>query len=362
MIIWLIIGIIMLISGITVAILGTKKKVPNTLLWALFPIFHAFHEFAEYALEELAAPFWVERVEIYVAAAGSLALIAAALEYNGFVQRPLGKITALLTAFVLGYYIFLLPEEIIEDVDHAEFSIGVMQSNPFRFLYGFILVWITVLIFILNFYNQHLISKQKKLQFEKKKLQFAVLIIVLLAIHSFFEGFESQNDIFIFFRAVSLSLFIIIPILVIINTDFGLDSLLVIDQSGILLWGFDFKHRSSIDAIMTGKGFDDALLKAGFLSAVSGFAGNVLKGEETFSIRSNNEYFLLSKVNKFLFALQTKTYTQDFKNSYTKLTQKLYNIFIDQPTIEEAQIKQAENTLIESLKEFIKTDRSKLSK
>ncbi len=344
----------MFVSGIGVMILGMKKKIPNTILWALFPIFHAFHEFADYAIEDLDAPFWVERIEIFVAMAGSLALIAAASEYNGFIQRPYGKLIGLLSAFILAYYIFSLPDEILEDVGNTVISIGIMQSNPFRFLYGFILVWITNLIFALNFYNQYLISKQKKLQFQKKNIQFSILIIVLLAIHSFFEGFKSEDAIFILFRAISLSLFIIIPILVIINTDFGLDSLLVIDQSGILLWGYNFKGLTSIDSLKADQGFDDALLKAGFLSAVSGFAGSVLKGEETFSIRSNNEYFLLSKINKFLFALQTKTFTQDFKRTYSKLTQKLYNIFIDRPNLEEEQIQQAEKTLKETLREFIK--------
>ena len=47
----LIIGIIMTLSGVGVFILGYRRRVPNTLLWALVPFVHGLHEFGDYWIE-----------------------------------------------------------------------------------------------------------------------------------------------------------------------------------------------------------------------------------------------------------------------------------------------------------------------
>jgi hypothetical protein len=68
----LIIGTIMILTGIVVIYFGHKRSVPNAVLWAIFPIAHGLHEFADYALDEMAAPFFVERLELFFAIGSSL--------------------------------------------------------------------------------------------------------------------------------------------------------------------------------------------------------------------------------------------------------------------------------------------------
>ncbi len=211
-------GVIMIISGIVVFYIGKKKAVPNNSLWAIIPIFHGLHEFAEF-LESVQAPFIVERFGILFAISSSFLLLAAALEYNGVISRPTGKLTALIGIITVSYFIFTFPEDILEDLAHTLLDFGFLQSTIFRFFQGFLMTILAILAILLT--SLYLLQQSKKsvLTIDSKLIQTTVISVILLSFYAFFEGFifEGSLEIFILFRAISISLFIVIPLFFILE-------------------------------------------------------------------------------------------------------------------------------------------------
>ena len=297
----ILIGVIMIAAGVVMLYLGIKRNVPNTPLWSLFPILHGLHEFADYALES-GMPFIVERFEIFFAVAGSFVLLAAALEYNGVIPRPIGKFVALIGLISVSYFIFALPEQIIEDMEHSLFDFGFITSNPIRFFQGFFMTIVAILAILLTTIYITYQSKKEFQTIDRKLIEIMITSIVLLSIYAFFEGFLSEDPIFITLRAISLSLFIIVPIYFILVNYVGLQRLLIIQQGGIPVLGYNFPSHTFL-SFDTPEGAD-FILAAGFLSAVSSFSGDVLKSGTTISIRSNRLYFLITQINGTIYALQ----------------------------------------------------------
>ena len=97
----ILIGVIMVVSGIAIYYIGLRRNVPNTILWAFFPILHGLHEFADYFLEFYDI-FIIEQFEMFFAIAGAFLLLGATLEYNGALAKPIGKITAFFGMISIG--------------------------------------------------------------------------------------------------------------------------------------------------------------------------------------------------------------------------------------------------------------------
>jgi hypothetical protein len=298
----ILIGIIMVASGIFVFYIGYKKSVPNTYLWAAFPILHGLHEFAEASLE-LGMPFIVERFEIFFAIAGAFVLLAAALEYNGVVARPIGKFAALIGLIGVSYFIFFLPEHIIEEMEHIKYDFGILVTNPIRFFQGMFMTILAIIALLLTSLYLVLRAKRGEITLDPKLIQITGISVILLSVYAFFEGFESEDPVFVTLRAISLSLFLIVPIFFILTNKLGLQRLLIIQEGGIPLLGYNFPSNTylTIDSSES----SDFVLAAGFLAAVSSFSGNVLKAGSTFSIRSKQLYFILTQVEGNIYALQS---------------------------------------------------------
>jgi hypothetical protein len=135
-------------------------------------------------------------------------------------------------------------------------------------------------------------------------------------VFSIFEGFNSDNPIFIAFRAVSLSLFIIVPLIFIITNKPGLQRLLVISEAGELLYGFNFGTNGDLFSNAIEKELNDAIMTAGFLAALTSFSTQFGSGTNVFTIRSQGLYFTLLRSSQKLFALQAFHQSKALEKSF----------------------------------------------
>ena len=94
------------------------------------------------------------------------------------------------------------------------------------------------------------------------------------------------------------------------------------DQAGQLLYAFDFAKKENI-LDQVGDEVDKAVLTAGFLSALSGFSGQMLNADSSFSIRTGGSYFALVKVEDKLVALQALNYLKSLDQRYTAFAKKV---------------------------------------
>lgn len=335
----LIIGIIMTLSGIGVFILGYLRRVPNTWLWASVPFVHGLHEFLDYWFdlwENLPVPknvpFVVERFELLFAFASSFALLAAALEFNGVIARPNGKLSGLVGLSVIGFILFTLPADLVEDIHHVEFFSGIFITEPFRFFYGFILVFLSVIAILSTYLYLLRQSRKGTITLDKKTSRVTVLSIVLLLVYAFFEGFKPDIPAFVILRAVALGIFIIIPGYIVLTSNLGLQRFMVIDSSGILVYGYNFAKDVCIFCDDDGiKNLDENedILTAGFLAALTSYSGEVLNVGKTFSIRANRLYFVISSTEEKIFVLQSIDYDKNLERAFNHLQKHIEPQTID---------------------------------
>lgn len=316
------IGIIMTITGIVVWMIGRRRSVPNTVVWALFPIFHGMHEFFDYAVEELNAPFVYERFELFFAYASSLILLAAVIEFNGAVASPAGKIVGIITTIFLAFFLVVLTDDNLEDIAGVILNFGLLHSEPNRFFYGFFLVILSALIILIS--DIYLINQSKKLKISlDPRLRVAGrAAIIFLVFYAIFEGFDSTNAIFIQMRAVTLSIFIIIPLLFVLTHKPGLQRLLIIADTGELAYGYNFGQDKDIFSTSTEEELNNAVLTAGFLAAISGFSQQISQNSTAFSIRHSGLYFTLQKTGSALVALQSINYSKQLQQIFNDFTNR----------------------------------------
>ncbi len=209
-------GVLMLITGFVIIYLGKKREVPNTILWSLFPIFHGLHELVDF-FEGNQAPFILERFGIFFAISSSFFLLAATIEFNGAITQPIGKLIALIGIIIASYFIFILPENLIEYITHHEFDLGLLQFTILRFFHGFFMTILSILSVLFSFLYLKWNSNRDFITIDPKISYLTVFSIILLSFYAFFEGFNFKNELFIIFRAVSMSMFIIIPLFFILE-------------------------------------------------------------------------------------------------------------------------------------------------
>lgn len=313
----LLIGVMMTISGIIVFYLGYKRGVPNTILWAAFPILHGLHEFTEYFIDNFDLISYIERFEIIFSISGSFVLLAAALEYNGVLQKPIGKLAGLIGLISVGYFVFGLPEELLEGIEHTIITVGIFESNPIRFMQGIFLTILAILAILFTYL--YLITQSRKglITPDSKLTQTSTIAILLLGIYAFFEGFSWEAGIFVALRAISLGLFIVVPIFFIFVNKIGLQRLIIIDKGGIPLMVYNFPTDSFLS-------FDSsegvrAVLASGFITAISSFSGEVLDAGSSLTLRTHNLFFIVSHYKSKIYALQTLSLNRNLEKKFDRL-------------------------------------------
>ena len=312
----IIFGVIMILIAIVILHIGNKKAVPNTFLWAIFLMLKGIHEFAKF-LEELQVSFIIKRFELFFAISSSFILLAIAIGFNGALSSPIGKLAAIIGITTVSFFIFTLPEDTLLEITYIIFDFGFLQSDPIKFFSGF---FITILaILALLFTSIYLLWQSKKdlLTIYPNLIHTTIILIVLLSIYSIFEGFNFKNEIFITLKALSLFSFIIIPLFFILIKKVSLQKLLVIHEGGIPRLGYNFSSGLFLS-------FDrNNFLIAGFLAAITSFSKEILKGGITFSIRSNQLYFIITKINGNIYVLQSLHANKNLEKKFLEFGNRL---------------------------------------
>jgi hypothetical protein len=316
----ILIGIIMTITGFIILIIGLRRDVLNTWLWALFPLFHGFHEFADYFVETMNASFLIERFELLFAFASSAMLLAATIEYTGIISPPIGKISGISSLITISGLILFLPESTIDSISSVSITIGSLTSEPFRFIYGFVYIWLSIIALMVSAILIYKQQKGGKISYGKNINQIILIASILLAIFSLFEGFDSNNYWFITLRGVSMAIFVIVPIFVVYSSKIGLQRFFIIHSSGNLVFAYNFALKQE------DRYEDDAVLSAGFLAAITGYSSNVLKSSDNFSIKSDQLYFKLLKTPDYLFTLQSLVSNSKLNEVFNKIPGELNSI------------------------------------
>lgn len=212
----ILIGTIMIISGIIVIYLGKKRAVPNSFLLGFFPIFHGIHEFI-ISLQEIQAFILLERIEIFTVVLGAFCLLAVAIEFNGAIAKPMGKLISIVGIATVSYFIFFLPDNVIENLNSIVLNFGYFQSTTFRFFQGFFISFMAITVILLTFIYLKLRSKKDLFTIDSRLSRFTAISITLLILYAISEGFIHESELIIMLRAFSLTLFIIIPLFFILE-------------------------------------------------------------------------------------------------------------------------------------------------
>jgi hypothetical protein len=348
----------MFVSALGILYYGHKRGTYNVVLWAGFPFIRGLHWLSEYLsdlgdiMEMSEELFIFERLEIIFVFGSTLVLLAACMEFNGLVPNPLGKLAALLASFPLVYYFLLLPEEVIDGIEDTLFFRGfVITSDPNRFLYGFLLPVISAMT-ILGVYVYRYYQARKGIVTLDKKLKSTALVSAsLIFIFSIFEGFDFEsaqsvlNDLFIGLRSLTLIVFIVVPVVVILSTDMGLQNFLIIENTGHPLLAYDFKNKA-----MTTDG--KTILMAGFLAAIVSFSRSVSEKDNHFTIRSNNLYYGILKTDTMIYALQSVLYKKTLETHFIKASQKIDNLIASASIPSEVEKSGVISLLEESFSEY----------
>jgi hypothetical protein len=319
--------------GTTIGILylGHKNGTPNTNLWALFPFIRGIHWLIEFVADyyeeilDIEMPIF-DRLELFTAFTSSFVLLAACLEFNGVIRHPFGKLMAAIASITPICLIFILRDDTIEDIEDTIFFRGfIATSDPPRFLYGFILPLISIIAIISTYiYYRHQVKKGK-ISSNPKMSRITLIIIVLILLFSIFEGFdyeeyEEYTTIFVGLRAITLSIFIIIPLFVIYTSDLGLQRFFVIEHSGLPLLIYNFKTKTVLTDELS-------FLTSGFLTAIVGFSDELSKSKGGFlSIRSRYLYYSILKTERKLYAIQSILYNNKLENTFYSAAKQIDNL------------------------------------
>ncbi len=318
--------------GATIGIFyfGNKRGTPNTVLWAAFPFLRGIHWLVEYIADISETPgtaIYFDRLELALAVCSSCVLLAASLEFNGTIPRPWGKLTAGFCALTPLYFLLILSDEVIIGIEDTKLFEGFLFiSDPFRLLYGFLLPIIAALGLLFTYLYQNY-QREEENPLDPKLKRITQVLVFLLLFFSLFEGLDYENQLsveqlFVALRAVSLTLFIIVPVLVILSSDMGLKHFLIIQDSGILLFAYDFETNSETKDNST-------VLTAGLLTALISFAKNVSKVGNLLKIHSNNLFYIILKKEDKIYAIQSILYRRDLETQFTETTIKLTELLAD---------------------------------
>jgi len=345
-----IMAIIMFITSIGVLYLAHKKGTPNMILWALFIFSWGLHWLAEGTADYYEEILDIEllifsQLELFTAFVSSFILLAACLEYNGMMRHHMGKIIALSSSILPLYFILAINEETLENIEDVYIIRGdIVTTELPRFLYGFVLPLISIIALICTYIYYYYQTRKGKIFYKTKVLKINVILIILIFIFSLFNGFDYYEEqeleiVFISLRAITLSFFIILPLIIIFTYDLGLQKFLIIEHSGIPLFAYSFETKSVASD-------DVSFLTSGFLSALIGFSEEITEKEsDTLSIHSNYLYYIIRKTEKKIYALQSISKNKDLVKQFFHVANEIDNSI--------ANVSEASEVNINQLKEVI---------
>lgn len=330
----------MLATAAGILYIGYRKGTNNILLWALFPLVRGIHQLIEFIADYnemvLGNEFFIyDRLEMFTGFCATFILLTACLEFNETVRKPYGKLIVLIIALVPLYFLLTVGNAALEGWEDQEFFVGFFfTSDPPRFLYGFVIPLISAIVIVCAYLFYLYQDKKEKIGHNPKILRTTLIIFALILLFSFFEGFdyEEQELFFDLFRAITLSLFIIIPLIIIFTEDLGLQRFFIIDHSGLPLFIFNFQTKES--ALSEELSF----LTSGFLTAITNFSDELSEKKSGFlSIRSKYLYYSILKTETKFYALQSILFNKNLEETFFVSVKQIEDIVssIDKPMIKD---------------------------
>jgi hypothetical protein len=330
----------MFVSTIIIIYLGRKRRTPNTILWATLPLFRGLEwlieVLADYSAEILSIepPFITDRLEIAFNFCVSIIILAACLEFNGLIHRPIGKIAAILVSVFPMILIFVLSSSLMEEIESSTMFEGLfLTSDPFRFLFGFLIpVFAIIILLFSHMYYKQQVKRDKIFKDEKLRAQ-VIVISAIIFITAIANGFDYQDNeiLTMLFRGITMALFVVLPLFIILSTDYGLQIFLVIQpKSGIPLFAYDFKTEKEIL-------YDDkTCLVGGFLSAIISFSSEISGNLGKFlTIHSNNLYFFLKYTSDKIDSLQSVIYSKELERKTLNVIQQIEDLLAEKTELSE---------------------------
>ncbi len=323
----LVMAILMFVSTIIIIHLGRKHRTPNTILWAILPLFRGLEwlieVFADYSAEILSIepPFITDRLEIVFSFCVSIIILAACLEFNGLIYRPIGKIAAILVSVLPIVLIFVLSSSLVEEIESSTMFEGLLfTSDPFRFLTGFLIpVFVILILLFSHIYYEQQVKHDKIFKDESMRAK-VIMISIIIFITAFAKGFDYEyNEIlFVLLRGITMTLFVILPLFIILSTDFGLQIFLIIQNNGIPIFAYDFKTEKEVH-------FENKTsLVGGFLSAILSFSSKITDNLGKFlTIHSNNLYFFIKNTQTNIYSLQSVIFSKELENKTIKVIRQI---------------------------------------
>ena len=323
-------SIVMFGCSIVILYLGYKRGTPNILLWTLFPFVRGLHwlveSISDYYEEILEIELFIfTRLELFTAFCSSFILLAVCLDHNGMIRRPIGKIIALAVAILQLYFLAFGSGNLIEEIDDTTIWLGSgVTTEPFRLSYGFYLPIISIIVLVGIYFYYVYQANKGNINFNPKVKRSTFMLVVLIFLFSLFEGFDYYEEseleiIFIGLRAITLSFFLIIPLIVILSQDLGLQKFFLIEHTGAPVFAYNFQEKSVI-------GIEDEVshLTSGFVSAIMNFSGVLSEKESGYlAVQLSYLYYIILKTKSKLYAIQTILTNRHLKNKFLNTIEKM---------------------------------------
>jgi len=323
-------AIVMFATSILILYLGYKKGTPNTILWVLFTFIRGIHwlveSISDYYEQVLEIEIYIfSRIELFTAFSSSFILLAACLEYNGMIRRHLGKFIVLILSIFPLYWILTIDEDTKEEIEEIYIVKGdIITSELFRFSYGFFIPLISIITLICTYLYYFYETRKSKIFYNPKLLKTTLILIIIILIFSIFEGFDYYEEqglelVFISLRAISLTFFIIIPLIIVFTYNLGLQKFLIIEHSGVPLLVYSFETKSDISDELS-------LLTSGFVAAIMGFSTELTQKESGFlSVQSNYLYYIITKTETKIYALQSILKNKYLEDQFFQVAKEIDN-------------------------------------
>ncbi len=307
--------------------LGYRRGLPNASLWAAFPFIQGLQWLIQFLWPE--GPFITERLELAMAFCASFVLLAAALEFNGIVPRPWGKLAALLSSITPLFLLFVLPENLVAGMEDAVLFEGfILVSEPIRFLYGLVIPLLAALALLGTYILRNRQFKAGLLRHDPILARTTLILILLLVVFSCFMGFDYEGGgatgelVFTALRSVALSFIIIMPLVVILSSDLGIETFLMIQDSGMPLFAYNFKSRTDVMD-------DKIILTAGFVAAITSFSAEVSQKADFYTIRSNRLYYAVVRLQDKIYTLQSMLHSKNLEMQFFDTCKRINELVED---------------------------------
>jgi hypothetical protein len=300
----------MILSSLLLYLIGNRRQVNAISLWVGAPLIRGLNWFVEFLAEEFSVfdqQFIIDRIEISLAFLASYFLLAAILVYskNSSSNQAIRIIIPVSIVSVL--FMFTFPKIAIEEIEEYIFEIGALETEPLRFVYGFLVPFITFTILV------NMVARSTDEQSPSKTVYG---ITALLFLFSIFEGFDYDHDLYQLARSVILFSIVFLPLLVIVTSKIKLERIILVDKIGLPLFAYSFdKMKAEIT--------DREMLTSGFITALLGLSEEISEEQTSLAVESGNLFYSIEKTSNGLCMLQSNAVNTILEGAFLEFVEEI---------------------------------------